>query len=241
MNRRLLFLLMTVVLVIGLVVPALGQVDTVAPTIDRQSMARAVAKARLALLTARSAKSESRRAARTAQAAVNTANDAKGIATTTQASLDSTKVQSAVAAGGVTTDSPTFVQLSGGPSVTVTVPSSGLIEVWAQATMTDAGAVSLYEDGQQMAGQDEEICGDAGFGVLFAGAPFGPGPTVTIGTPAVASFGGCGTTGAPGPVMFQTTPGTHTYELRYTFDFACSCGGTDVTFTNRLLRVAPRL
>jgi hypothetical protein len=232
-NRRFLLVLLTAVLAIGLVVPALGQVDSVAPTIDRQSMARAVAKARLALLTARSAKSESRRAARTAQAAVNTATDAKGVAAATQAALDSTKVQSALAAGGVTTDSLTFVQLPGGPRVAVTVPSSGLLEVWAQVTMSDAGAVSLYEDGQQMAGQSD-LCGNGDGGALFAGGGFTPDPE-TVGTPA--SNGLCATSGPPGPVLFQTTPGQHTYELRYE---SCGCS-PDVTFTNRRLLVGPRL
>jgi hypothetical protein len=50
-------------------------------------------------------------------------------------------------------------------------------------------------------------------------------------------FGGfCATVGAPSPVTFQTTPGAHTYELRYAF---CGCSGTEVTFSNRRLWVNP--
>jgi hypothetical protein len=233
-NRRPLLLVLTAVLAIGLAIPAFGQETSVAPTFDRQGSARAIAKARLALLTARSALGQAQRAVQTSQTAKDKANTAKGIAAGAQTALDATKIQSAVATGGVTTDSSTFVPLAGGPSVTVAVPSSGLIEVWAQATMNDAGAISLFEDGQQMAGQSEE-CSNGDGGALFAGPPGGPG-TITVGTPAPAIF--CSTSGAPGSVLLQTTPGQHTYELRYEY---CGCGGPDVTFTNRRLMVAPRL
>ncbi|MEX2108435.1 MAG: hypothetical protein WD827_06080 [Solirubrobacterales bacterium] len=235
MTRRLPILILVVIVAVIAAVPAFAAPTQVAPKLDQRSMVRALAKARLALLTARSAKAESRRAARTAQAAVNTATDAKNTATTTQATFESTRIQSASAAGSVVTESETFTQLPGGPSVTVTVLSSGLIEVWAQATMSEPGAVSLYEDGQQMPGQAEECGPEEVDGALFAGFLFGPGD-VTVGTPASVGF--CGTEGAPGSVLFQTTPGTHTYELRYE---VCGCGPTEVTFSKRLLRVAPRL
>lgn len=234
MNRRPLLLVLTAVLAVGLAIPAFGQETSVAPTFDRQGSARAIAKARLALLTARSALGQAQRAVQTSQTAKDKANTAKGIAAGAQAALDSTKVQSAIASGGVTTDSAIFTALSGGPSVTVTVPQSGLIEVWAQVTMDEGGAVSLFEDGQQMAGQSEG-CSNGDGGSLFAGGGFGP-PPETVGTPAAAAT--CGTSGAPGSVLFQTTPGQHTYELRYEY---CGCGGTNVTFTDRSVRVAPRL
>jgi hypothetical protein len=228
-------LALAAILVIAVAVPALGQTNEVAPTVTQSLSTRALAKARLALLTARSAKSQSRVAARTAGAAVNTANDAKATATATQASLDSTRIVSGLAAGSVTTESEKFVQLPGGPSVTVNVPSSGLIEVWAQATMNESGAVALYEDGQSMAGQSEECAHAPGEGALFS-FPFPPGELVTVGTPA--SFGSCAVEGPPGSVLFQTSPGKHTYELRYEINCGCT---PEVTFSKRLLRVGPRL
>lgn len=237
MNSRLTVLILAALFALGVAVPAIGETTTtVPPKIKPGSSERALAKARLALLTARSAKSQSRVAVRTANAAVNTANEAKGTATATQAALESTKVQSAFAPNGATTESEAFVQLPGGPSVTATVPASGLIEVWGQATMSDAGIVSLYEDGQQMSGQADFCANEGTGGALFAsfGGPFG---SMTAGTPA--GFGTCATEGAPGPVMFQTTPGKHTYELRYQLS-ECPCG-SEVTFSKRLLRVAPRL
>ena len=236
MNRRLVFLLLTAILAIAVAMPAFGK-TTVSPTLDAGSLSlRAIAKARLALLVARSAQNQTHRATIDSRRARNYANSAKTTAAAVQAALDATKVQSATAAGGVTTDSATFAQLAGGPSVTVTVPPSGLIEVWAQVTMNDSGAVSLFEDGQQMAGQSEE-CSNGDGGALFAGPPGGPG-AITVGTPATPLF--CSTSGAPGSVLLQTTPGQHTYELRYEF-LTCGCGGSDVTFTSRSLRVAPRL
>lgn len=234
MNSRLTFLALVAVLIAAFAVPALAAPTEVTPKVTQLST-RALAKARLALLTARSAKSQSRVAARTAQAAVNTANDAKTTAASTQAALEATKVQSDYAAGGVTTESEAFAQLAGGPSVAVTVPASGLIEVWAQATMSEPGAVSLYEDGQQMAGQAQNCGPEEIGGVLFAGFPLGPGATIAS-TPATAGF--CSTEGAPGSVLFQTSPGKHTYELRYSV--GCGCA-PEVTFSKRLLRVAPRL
>ncbi|HEV7771407.1 MAG TPA: hypothetical protein VGO66_12225 [Solirubrobacterales bacterium] len=245
MNSRLTVLAVTAVLLAAFAVPALAAPSEATPDVQGIST-RALAKARLALLTARSAKAESRRAARTAQAAINTSNDAvktageaKSATAATQATLDSTKVQSAFAAGGVATSSKKFVQLPGGPSVTVSAPPSGLIEVWAQATMSDAGAVSLYEDGQQMLGQNEfEFCvNEESGGSLFAASGIGPPGPATLGTPSPAGF--CGTEGAPGSVLLQTTPGSHTYELRYEL-LECGCA-PDVMFSKRLLRVGPRL
>jgi hypothetical protein len=237
MTRRLPILIPAVIAAIAVAVPAFAAPAKVTPKLDQRSVTRALAKARLALLTARSAKSQSRVAVRTAGAAVNTANEAKGVATATQAALDSTRIQSGFAAGGVSTESETPVQLPGGPTVTVAVPSSGLIEVWAQARIDEGGAVALYEDGQRMAGQNETpLCteGETG-GILFAGIPIGPGPTI-VGTPSPA--GTCGTEGAPGSVLFQTSPGVHTYELRYLL--GCSCE-PKATFSKRSLRVGPRL
>jgi len=244
MNRKLTILGLAAILVLAVAVPALGASSTVTPTVSEDLSVRALAKARLALLTARSAKSESRRAVRTAEAAMNAANEAKSTSKGATgpagpAGTSAPAIQSGLAAGAVTTESETFTQLPGGPKVTVTVPSSGLIEVWGQATMSDAGAVSLYEDGQQMPGQNEfEFCVNAGSGgALFAAGGIGPPGAATLGTPSPSGF--CGTEGAPGSVLFQTTPGSHTYELRYEL-LECGCA-PEVTFTDRLLRIAPRL
>ena len=85
--------------------------------------------------------------------ATATAAQAKTSADATAAELAGLHARSDADAGTVTTDEEnTFVDL-GGPSVDVTVPASGLIEVWAQATISD-GVVSLFEDGQQLPGQD---------------------------------------------------------------------------------------
>jgi hypothetical protein len=238
MTRRLPGLILVAVAVVVAAVPAFAAQKQVTPKLDQRSMVRALSKARLALLTARSAKSESRRAARTAQAAVNTATDAKNtvIATqiATQATLESTKVKSSLAPGAVTTEEEKFVPLPGGPSVTVTAPASGLIEVWAQVTVAEEGATALFEDGQKMAGQGES-CG-AGFDTALIAVKFGGPEPTTIATPGAPGFVGCGVLGPPGSVLFQTSPGTHTYELRYE---SCGCS-PEATFSQRLLRVAPR-
>ena len=126
-----------------------------------------------------------------------------------------------------------------GPSVTVTVPASGRIVVAASVTMLLDGAVGLFEDGALMQDQDPEgLCGGLG---SLAGAllvhfyPLGSDP-VTLSTPGGASVAGCGvSTGAPSPMIFETTPGTHTYALQYA---TCGCGGS-VDFSNRRLWVAP--
>ncbi len=73
----------------------------------------------------------------------------------------------------------------------------------------------------------------SGAGALIAASA---GQPITVATPGVPGFI-CGTDGPPGPVLFKTSPGQHTYELRYA---ACGCGGS-VDFTDRKLFVAPRL
>jgi hypothetical protein len=69
----------------------------------------------------------------------------------------------------------------------------------------------------------------------------GGGPLTISTPPTVPGFGGiCGTIGdAPAPVLFNQPPGEHTYELRYA-DCGCS-PGDDAVFSNRTLRVGPRL
>lgn len=238
MNSRLTLLALVAVLLAAFAVPALAAPNQATPSVQSIST-RALAKARLALLTARSAKSQSRTAARTANAAVNTANEAKGAATATQATLDSTRISSGLASGAASTTSESYVQLPGGPSVSVTVPASGLIEVWAQVTAAGSGAVALFEDGQRMQGQSQECAPSMASSALLAIDSGGPEP-FTAATPSAVGFFGpivCGVDGPPAGVLFQTTPGAHAYELRYQ---RCGCE-PEVTFSNRLLRVAPRL
>jgi hypothetical protein len=175
-------------------------------------------------------KSLAKQAQNAADQAQDSANEAESAAEAAQAALAATRTVAGTAGGSVSTDSPDPVALEGGPSVTVTVPQSGLIEIFAQAT-TDGGAVTLFEDGAQVPGQ-AELCG-SGAGALFAETA-GAGP-VELATPA--GFGlECGSTGAPGPVLFQRSPGQHAYELRY--EEECSCSGT-ATFSERGLWVRP--
>ena len=188
---------------------------------------------------AQASASQAKSSADTAQTAANTAQTA---ANNAQASADAVAAQLAGLKAKSDTDAPTvstmeqntYVDL-GGPSVTVTVPASGLIEVWASVEISD-GAVSLYEDGQQVPNQDpNDFC---------TGAPPPPGvlltndgPATTLSTPNDAPFPGvCGRTGAPGPVLFDTSPGPHTYDLRYAW---CGCGAQG-DFADRTLTVAPR-
>jgi hypothetical protein len=254
MNLKLTVLGLAAVLAIAFAVPAFGETTTVTPEVTQELSVRALAKARLALLTARSAKSQSRVAVRTAEAAMNAANKAVGPAGPPGPAgpagppgppgATPPPVQSGFAAGTVSTESETFEQLPGGPSVAVDVLSSGLIEVWAQATFEEFGAVSLYEDGHQMPGQIEfQLCSnEEGEGALFTGSSFGPGEPVTVGTPGTLSPFGCGTLGPVGAVLFKTSPGPHTYELRYE-SLICGCPGVqpEAEFSDRSLRVAPRL
>jgi hypothetical protein len=240
MNRKLVVLVLAAVLAVAIVVPSLAQTHTVSPRVSSDLSQRAMAMARTSLRTSREAKRRSRSAEEQAQVATGTANAAAAGAAATQAALEATHVATGVAAAAATTLEETLVTLPGGPSVTVKVPASGLIEVWAQATMDEAGVVALYEDGKSMPGQsNSESCstpgGEPG---LFSGGISGLPESLTLGTPASSLI--CATEGPPGPVLFQTTPGSHTYELRYA---SCGCNGvgtSPVTFSNRRLYVAPR-
>jgi hypothetical protein len=170
------------------------------------------------------------------------AEEAEGDASTALARIDSTQVVSDTAPGTATAPSANtdYHPAPDGPRVTVTVPPSGLIEVWATVTVeSDEGAVALFRDGNvvPIPGQDG-IC-DLDNALLMAQVGGGP---LTISTPpGVPGFGGiCGTVGdAPAPVLFNQPPGEHTYELRYA-DCGCS-PGDDAIFSNRTLRVGPRL
>ena len=155
--------------------------------------------------------------------------------------LDEMQVASAKADALVTATVPLgSYQALGGPEVTVTVPKSGLIEVWAQVEIKsdDGGAVGLYQDGAKMSGiglSDVDFCGDDA--VLIQSVGVGPGDFDVYATPPSINLVGCAGTGAPVPVLLETTPGKHTYELRYS---ECVCGFPGAEFRNRVLRVATR-
>jgi hypothetical protein len=145
-----------------------------------------------------------------------------------------TSVTGTLAGPVSTSDDTSFVAL-GGPTVVATVPASGLIQVSASAVGDDDdGVVSLYQDGVQMPGQFDAggACGPDG--ILF-GTPTSLGPGQRWGTPFSFAFACMGAGGAPSPVVFSTTPGPHTYELRYGF---CGCG-TQATFSDVRLTITP--
>jgi hypothetical protein len=239
MTRKLMVLVLAVILVVAVAIPVVAQERVVTPKLEKISK-RALKKSKTALRVARATKRQMRDVEATAMNAAVAAADAKGAAGSAQAAIASTKMQSAVAPGVATIAFEELVPLPGGPSVQVIVPASGLIEVWAQATIDGAGQVTLFEDGQLLPGQSETCLGEegAGEGMLFLNSGVIE-EGVTLSTPMVPTFAGlCGTIGAPGPVLFQTTPGHHTYELRYSH---CGCEEVkDVTFSNRRLFVAPR-
>lgn len=151
------------------------------------------------------------------------------------------------ASGLVTTTAPfgEYEQL-GGPSVRVTVPDSGLIEVWATAEIgaEEGGAIGLYEDGRKVTGISEPVgCGttgeEDGSGLIDFQGGGEPGEFVAAATPPVpGSYLGCASAGAPAAVLLSRPAGTHSYELRYS---ECSCNpGGGAEFRDRVLRVAPR-
>jgi hypothetical protein len=138
----------------------------------------------------------------------------------------------------------------GGPEVTVNVPQAangpagtGFIQVAAQAVIgDDAGAVSLFQDTAPMQGQSQlcsDILPDDPGPPLFAspdGLGFGDAIWSTPGT--LNGAFSCANSGAAGPVLFETTPGPHTYELRYAY-CGCDVPGTEATFSERKLWVTP--
>ena len=276
MNRRLLAVVLAVIALVALAaVPALGR-DTVAPTFDRKASAGALVKAKRALNQARQARRIARNAGERAGEAQARANGAialaeedrsqltatRGQLSTTQSQLEALKKQVEAiepppsegpkivsgTAPALVTSSAVFGEYEalGGPSVQVTVPDSGLIEVWAQVGIEEeeGGAVGLYEDGAKITGiSAAEFCGDPG-GIQDGSALIdmqgtGPGGQfIPAATPPTPGFLGCASAGSPGSVLLSRPPGVHTYELRYS---ECSCNpGGGAEFRDRTLRVAPR-
>lgn len=237
MTRKLTVLGLAAVLALAVAIPVVAQQRTVTPKLQKISK-RALKTSKKALRAAKAANRRARGARALAASADASADEAKAASAGARAALDAAQVKSGSAFAGVEVSSGEFVSRPGGPSVTVSVPASGVIEVWAQAVVYAEGAVSLFEDGKPLAGQAELCSPQEGAGALFA-VSADVGEPVTVGTPAVSGVGVCGSLGAPGSVIFQTTPGTHTYELRY-----ASCGCEDAVepagFSDRRLFVAPR-
>ncbi len=187
--------------------------------------------------SANNAQSSANNAQTSANTAQTSANNAQSSADAVAAELAGLRAKSDTDAATVTTaEETTFVDL-GGPSVEVTVPPSGLIEVVVQAEMDDDAALALFEDGVQVPGQDpNDFCQTVGGGLspLLANDSGGAGPLV-LSTGSITFV--CGSISAPVPVLFETTPGAHTYELRYA---DCGCTATDAEVSDRMLTVAPR-
>lgn len=214
-------------LVLALTVPAVGQ------STDWFGLAKHANE------KAKEANKRAKKAAKQARKGKKRANKARKQAERTQAELDGTGIVSDTEAGLVTSTAPIgSYEAKGGPSVEVTVPGSGLIEVWAQAEIRDdeGGAVALYEDGSKVRGiSADDACGDGSALIDMQGG--GTGEFETFSTPPTLTFFGCTSVGAPAPLLLDRPPGNHTYELRYS---ECSCGGS-AEFRNRVLRVGPRL
>jgi hypothetical protein len=152
------------------------------------------------------------------------------------------KIQFAAVSGGVTTPQDTYQDL-GGPSLTVEVPASGLVDVYAQVSFdVNQGAVALYDGASPAAGQDPSVCGPQGPGgppgIISVDPTSVPvTPPVPVATGTTPGLIQCGTLGPPTPLLFQLSPGTHTLNLRYA---SCGCPGGDPEFSNRKLWASPR-
>jgi len=154
---------------------------------------------------------------------------------------DRSKTVVGTLAGPVTATNDTAYEALGGPTVTVTVPPSGLIQLTASAIADgDDGLVALYQDGVQFNTEvPSTLCGLEN--VLFATLSGDVGDGARWGTPLTVNFFGCmGLLGIPSPVEIRTTPGPHTFELRYAVD-PCGCGGGGgtATFSDIHLEITP--
>jgi hypothetical protein len=244
------------VIALAAAIPALADSGTTAQAGSVKGLStRALAKAKLALRTSRGAKRVAKRAAASAAAAQAAATAAEAAAKHEATEAFAKAASAREVAGGAelkakeaaaavvgtrpaigfaegpvsTTSLDHFVKLAEGPSATVTVPQTGLVQVWAQAMVEGQGAVSLYEGNRQVEGQALECNGAEG--VLFAAEAQALGPPLLAGTPAVAVEGKCAPAlGAPGPVLIRTTAGEHTFELRY-----ASLGEEPTFFERRLI------
>ncbi|HYU59525.1 MAG TPA: alanine-zipper protein [Solirubrobacterales bacterium] len=230
MRRRYVIVATAGLLALGIVTPVLGHPGA-GQALDRAKKAKKIAK---------SARDSANDALALAQQAHTLAQQADQGAQRANGRLDQQRVVSAQEPSLVTSTAAIgSYDALGGPSVTVTVPDSGLIEVWAQVDIKDddGGAVGLYEDGQKVPGVSEDaFCGDDTALIEMDGG--GPGDVETFSTPPIPNLSlGCTNAGAPSSVILQRPTGSHTYELRYS---ECQCGAGESEFSNRVLRIAPR-
>ena len=136
--------------------------------------------------------------------------------------------RNATAAEGVSTASAPPVDLSTGPSVTVTVPDGGLVGVYARADILTvgggndgAGHVNLYEP---------TFLPEA---PSIMSAPNGSGAFVSrYSTPGSSDFDGVASPSRGGMIVLSPPAGTYTFSLRYS-----ATGGATATFQNRSLWV----
>lgn len=237
-KRRLAPAVGAVAMVLALMSPSLvSQAAAVTPVTAKPNP-----KAGEALRVAKRAKLIGQRALRRTDRAMEIAKRARKSIITLRGRVDAGRIVSETVPGTVTTASVTSYADLGGPSVTVDVPQSGIVEVAATVTFgtPNDGLVGLFEDGQQVPlRQPAGICGSGDIDEALLSMSTDLGEDVTMSTPPASNLGlGCGTFGsAASPVQIETTPGTHTYSLRYA---DCGCDPSDTTFSNRTLRVAGR-
>jgi hypothetical protein len=125
-----------------------------------------------------------------------------------------------------------------GPQVTVNVPASGLVELYAQAridgTSNSVGGLGLAIDG--VTSNSVRCFTRAG---LLLETP--ETPAASFATAPSADGTACGTAlpGMPGPLMLSLSPGQHTFKIVY-YAVSASAGPETVTFSDRRLHVAAR-
>jgi hypothetical protein len=120
---------------------------------------------------------------------------------------------------------------SPGPSVTVTAPASGLVQVYAEArllTGADFAVVTLAEDGNVVPTQP--FCTSASPSFSQRGILESAGLTTF---PFATVPGTCSTSEIGGLLIVHTAPGVHTFKLLY------SAASTNNSVQDRLLAVAP--
>jgi hypothetical protein len=132
------------------------------------------------------------------------------------------------------------VDAAQGPSVTVDVPASGLIEVYAQArirtTNPAAPAVVTVMDTADLDDLGPRnvplpVCGGTIFplrGILST--------TSTTAQMVYSGGDGCGRTANPQTILLRSTPGQRTFRLFY----AVGTGGNIMFVSNSMLAIAPR-
>ncbi len=134
---------------------------------------------------------------------------------------DFARQRSAFKSDEVTFGGTAFVAKDG-PSVTIDVPASGLVAVFASADLKVIGnyfpsfaTVGLFVDGNLAPGLPD--CGGGGGGLMKTQTTNSPTAYATFFTGPVGGNADCaGTTTQYGqPVIVKVTPGQHTFELRY--------------------------